>query len=179
MSTAVRFTYQDYLQLPEDRRYEIIEGDLFMVPAPSPYHQQVSRNLERYLDSFVAAQDLGEVFYAPCDLLLSETDVVQPDLFYISEARRSIIKDKNIQGAPDLVIEILFPATAERDRGVKQKLYARVGVVEYWLVDTTAKTLEVLTLSAGRYQRAGLYAQQDVLVSPLLPGLTIPLAKIF
>ncbi|WP_447975037.1 Uma2 family endonuclease [Nitrospira sp. Kam-Ns4a] len=179
MPTAIRFTYQDYLQLPEDRRYEIIEGDLFMVPAPVPYHQQVSRNLGYCLHGFVSDRGLGEVFYAPCDLLLSETDVVQPDLFYISEAQRSIITDKNIQGAPELVIEILSPATAERDRGVKQKLYARAGVAEYWLVDTDAKTIEVLALREGQYHRAGLYARQDVLVSPLLPGLTIPLTKIF
>lgn len=179
MSTAIRFTYQDYLQLPEDRRYEIVDGDLYMVPAPVPYHQRVLRNLEYHLHRYVMERELGEILPAPCDLLLSETDVVQPDIFYISKARLSIIKDANIQGAPDLVIEILSPATEQRDRGIKRKLYARAGVTEYWLVDTTAKTVEVLTLQAGTYQRAGLYGLQDSLLSPLLAGLAIPLSKIF
>lgn len=179
MSTAVRFTYQDYLQLPEDRRYEIVEGDLVMVPAPTPYHQIVSSNLEFALRLYVMEHDLGTVLHAPCDLLLSETDVVQPDLFYISKARRSIITDKNIQGAPDLVIEILSPATAERDRGVKQKLYARVGVTEYWIVDPSTKTVEVLTLKAGHYEPAGFYRSTDVLPSPLLTGLRVPLSQVF
>jgi len=150
-----------------------------MVPAPVPYHQQVSRNLEYSLHGFVKDRGLGEVFYAPCDLLLSETDVVQPDLFYIAAARRSIITDKNIPGAPDLVVEILSPATEVRDRGVKLKLYARAGVGEYWLVDLSAKTVEVLTLKAGRYERIGCHGHQDSLVSSLLPGLTIPLQQIF
>jgi Uma2 family endonuclease len=179
MSTAIKFTYQDYLQLPEDRRYEIVDGDLFMVPAPVPYHQRVSRNLARYLDRFVTDNDLGEVFSAPCDLLLSETDVVQPDLFYISKARLSIITETNIQGAPDLIVEILSPATAQRDRGIKQKLYARGGVAEYWIVDPATKSVEVLTLKAGAFQVAGRYGPHDTLVSPLLPGLPIPLPQVF
>lgn len=179
MSTAIKFTYQDYLQLPEDRRYEIVDGDLYMVPAPVPSHQRVSRNLEFHLHRFVTERDLGEVFDAPCDLLLSDTDVVQPDLFYISKERLSIIKEANIQGAPDLVIEILSPATEQRDRGIKQKLYARVGVAEYWIVDPVAKICEVLTLRAGVFELAGRYCGQDFLVSLLLPGLRIPLSQIF
>ncbi len=83
MNTALRFTYQDYLQLPEDRRYEIVDGDLYIVPAPIPYHQKVSRNLEFQLHQHVQAHDLGEVFDAPCEVLLSKTDVVQPDILFI------------------------------------------------------------------------------------------------
>src|SRR5207247_11268640 len=105
--------------------YEIVDGDLFMVPAPTPYHQKISRKVERLLEDHVLAQGLGEIFDAPCDLLVSEIDIVQPDIFYISKGRLSIIKEKNIQGAPDLVVEILSPTTEERDRGLKQKLYAR------------------------------------------------------
>lgn len=179
MATAIRFTYKDYLQLPEDRRYEIVDGDLYMVPAPVPFHQRVLRNLEYYLHGFVSEGGLGEVFFAPCDLVLSETDVVQPDLFFISKDRLSIIGETNIQGAPDLVIEILSPATEQRDRGVKQKLYARGGVSEYWLVDPAAKTVEVLTLKSGRYERAGVYRSTEVLRSVVLTGLSIPLSQIF
>lgn len=179
MSTVIRFTYQDYLQLPEDRRYEIVDGDLYMVPAPVPYHQQVSGRLEFALRKFVMEHDLGEVLHAPCDLLLSETDVVQPDIFYIAKTRLSIVKEANIQGAPDLVVEILSPATAQRDRGIKQKLYGRFGVPEYWLVDLAEKTVEVLSLKGAGYQRAGLYGPHDTLSSPILPGFHLPVQQIF
>ena len=179
MSTAIRFTYEDYLQLPEDRRYEIVDGDLFMVPAPTPYHQRVSRKLGRFLDDHVSERKLGEIFYAPCDLLLTEFDVVQPDIFYVSTERLSIIKEKNIQGAPDLVVEILSKGTEQRDRGIKQKLYLRVGVKEYWIVDPDRRTIEVMTLGPEGYVPAGAYREQHTLQSPLLPGLTIPLARIF
>src|SRR5438093_13342515 len=145
MSTAIRFTYQDYLQLPEDRRYEIVDGDLFMVPAPSPYHQKVSLKLEHLLYDHVTSRKLGEIFHAPCDLLVSEIDIVQPDIFYISNGRLSIIKERNIQGAPDLIVEILSPGTEKRDRGIKQKLYACAGVKEYWIVDTEARSIDLMT----------------------------------
>ena len=179
MNTALRFTYQDYLQLPEDRRYEIVAGDLYMVPAPIPYHQKVSRNLEFQLHQHVKAHDLGEIFYAPCDVLLSDTDVVQPDILFIGEKRLSIITETNIHGAPDLVVEILSPASERRDRGAKQKLYARAGVLEYWIVDPTAKTVEVFTLNETGYQRLNLFNHSETLSSPLFPDLFISLADIF
>jgi Uma2 family endonuclease len=179
MNTALRFTYQDYLQLSEDRRYEIVDGDLYMVPAPIPYHQKVSRNLEFLLHQHVQVHGLGEVFDAPCDVVLSETDVVQPDLLFIVKDRLSIIKETNIQGAPDLVVEILSPASEKRDRGAKQKVYARAGVTESWIVDPTAKTIEVFTLSEAGYQRINLFKLSDTLSSPLLPGLSISLFKVF
>jgi len=179
MNTALRFTYQDYLQLPEDRRYEIVDGDLYMVPAPIPYHQKVSRNLEFQLHQYVKEHDLGETLQAPCDVLLSETDVVQPDILYIAKERLSIIKETNIQGAPDLVVEILSSASERRDRGAKQKLYARAGVTEYWIVDPTSKTVEVFTLSETGYQRTSLTNHSDTLHSPLFPDLFIPLSDVF
>lgn len=179
MSTAIRFTYQDYLQLPEDRRYEIVDGDLTMVPAPVPYHQKVSRNLEYHLHRHILKHALGEIFYAPCDVVLSDSDVVQPDLLFIATHRLSIITERNIEGAPDVVIEILSPTTEQRDRGAKQNLYARTGVREYWIVDPPAKTVEVLGLKESGYQRLGLYELHDSLTSPEFSGLSIPLADIF
>jgi len=179
MNTALRFTYQDYLQLSEDRRYEIVDGDLYMVPAPIPYHQKVSRNLEFQLHQYVQAHDLGEVFDAPCDVLLSQTDVVQPDILFVGKDRLSIIKEANIQGAPDLVVEILSPASEKRDRGAKQKLYARAGVIESWIVDPTAKTVEVFSLGEAGYQRINLFNHTDTLCSPLFPGLSISLSAVF
>ena len=179
MNTTIRFTYQDYLQLPEDRRYEIVDGDLYTVPAPISYHQMVCRNLEFHLHRHVLEHGLGEVFFAPCDLLLSDNDVVQPDILFIAKDRVSIIKKANIQGAPDLVVEILSAATEQRDRGAKQKLYARAGVTESWIVDPTAKTIEVYTLIESGYQRINLFNHQDTLRTSLFPHLTIPLSEVF
>lgn len=179
MSTATKFTYEDYLQLPEDRRYEIIDGELYIVPAPIPYHQKVSRNLEYYLHQHVMEHNLGEVFDAPCDVLLSKTDVVQPDLLFISRARLSIIKERNIQGAPDLVVEILSPASEQRDRGAKRKLYSHTGTQEYWIVDPQAKTIEVFQLTKSGYKKAALFEENDSLYSDLFPNLKISLLKVF
>jgi len=134
MNTAIRFAYQDYLQLPEDRWYEIVDGDLYRVPAPGPYHQKVSRNLEFHLHQHVTANHLGEVLDAPCDVVLSDADVIQPDLLFIATSRLSIITDTNIQGAPDLVVEILSPATEQRDRGPsKSYMHGREsGSIGWW-----------------------------------------------
>src|SRR6266498_4123278 len=137
MSTpaALRFTYEDYLLLPEDRRYEIIDGDLFMTPAPGTPHQRIVGNLYLRLRQHVDDSGLGEVLCAPCDVVLSPTDVVQPDILFVAAARLSIIGEKYISEAPDLVVEVLSPSTAERDQDLKMKLYARFAVREFWIAD--------------------------------------------
>jgi Uma2 family endonuclease len=179
VAPSLRFTYEDYVLLPEDRRYEILDGDLFMTPAPTPYHQLVSRNLEFLLHRHVREHGLGEVIYAPCDVVLSKTDVLQPDILFVAADRRSIIGEKYISGPPDLVVEVLSPATADRDTEVKTKIYARFGVKEMWIADPDAKTVAVLTNSGEGFRREGLFRQGELLRSPLLPALTIPLDEIF
>lgn len=179
MATAIRFTYQDYLQLSEDRRYEIVDGDLYVVPAPIPYHQKVSRNFEFLLYEYVKKHDVGEVLHAPCDLLLSESDVVQPVIMFIAKDQLSIITDANIQGAPTVVIEILSPSSEKRDRGAKQKLYARAGIQEYWIVDLRVKTVEVLRLTLSGYSQHAYFQVEDSLHSLIFPHLTIPLLDVF
>ena len=110
----IKFTYKDYLQLPEDKRYELVEGEFFMVPSPNYYHQVISKRLFRTLDDYVRKFGLGEVLYAPLDVILSEENVLQPDILFISKERFNIITNKNIQGAPDLIIEILSSAKIGR-----------------------------------------------------------------
>jgi len=178
-STHIKFTYQDYLLLPEDKRYEIIEGELIMVPATIPYHQDVSKNLFLVLDNYVKSRNLGKVYYAPIDVVLSNENVVQPDILFISKQRLSIITEKNIQGAPDLVIEIISPATREKDRILKRKLYAKFGVREFWLVDTEKKEIEVLTLTSKGFQRVELYSKEEILSSSLFQELKIALREVF
>lgn len=174
----IRFTYQDYLKFPDDgKRYQIIEGELYMTPAPVPYHQRISRNLGFILWDFVRKRNLGEVFYAPCDIVFSEEDVVQPDIFFASKEREHIIGEKNIQGAPDLMVEILSPRTDELDRKLKVKLYEKFGVKEYWLVDPEKKEVEILSLTQGGYSSFGVF--KESLSSPLLKGLKLNLQEVF
>ncbi len=178
---TIKFTYEDYKNLPESetKRYELIEGELLMVPSPSFEHQDISVRLEFALYEFVRKHDLGTVLDAPLDVILDDENVVQPDIIFISKARSQIIHQEAIRGAPDLVIEILSPSTGERDRTMKKKLYARAGVPEYWLVDPESKTIEVLTLSETGFERVALYRENEILASPLLQGLRISLAEIF
>jgi len=180
MQTPIKFTYEDYKNLPESetKLYELLEGELVMVPAPVPYHQDILRNLLRLLAGHVQTQRLGKVYLAPLDVVLGE-DVVQPDLLFISYERTSVIHEEEIRGAPDLIIEILSPATAQRDRTYKRTLYARHGVKEYWLVDPDTRTIEVLTLGTKGFRQAGRYEGDQMLISPLLAGLAIPLDQIF
>lgn len=172
-------TYQDYLMTPDDQRYELIEGELMMTPSPVPYHQWISKNIEFELEKFVREKGQGKVFDAPCDVYLDDENVLQPDIMYISEERLSIISEKNIQGAPDLVIEILSESTAYRDMVKKKKVYARFGVKEYWLVDPGEKTVEIYVLEDHSFALAKRFGEKDALESPLLPGLKIKLPRVF
>jgi Uma2 family endonuclease len=180
----IKFTYEDYKSLPESetKRYELVGGELVMVPSPDPEHQDILGNLFRVLSVHIRRHRLGKVYLAPLDVVLGEgeeAEVVQPDLLYISPQRQDIIAQKEIRGAPDMVVEVLSPSTAQRDRTLKKKLYAKYGIQEYWLVDPEAQTVEVLTLGQRGYERAGLYTKNETLESPLLVGLRIPLDEVF
>lgn len=147
-------TYADLEQLPEDisQRQEIILGELFVSPSPVPNHQVVLGNLFMQLSTHVAERRLGLVLMAPVDVKLTEYNLVVPDLLFVARDRLAIIGAQAIEGAPDLVVEILSPSTARQDRVRKLALYATHGVREYWLVDSGAKRLQVLTLVHGRYE---------------------------
>ena len=131
------------------------------------------------LIQFVTENGLGRVYQAPFDVVLSDTDVVQPDLLFVSNARAHVVTAANVQGAPDLVVEILSPSSAARDRSVKRALYARHGVKEFWLVDTAARDATVLLLRDGDFETAGTYAEGDTLMSPTLRGFALPVADMF
>jgi Uma2 family endonuclease len=173
------FTYQDYLMIPDDQRYELIEGELIMTPSPAPYHQWLLKNIAFDLEKFIREKKTGKIFYAPCDVYLDNENVLQPDILYISKKRINIIGKKNIQGAPDLVIEILSESTAYRDMVKKKKLYARFGVKEYWLVDPGEKTVEIYLLENNSFILAKRFGEKDILESPLFSGLKIKLLRIF
>ncbi|MBI4546680.1 MAG: Uma2 family endonuclease [Ignavibacteriae bacterium] len=178
--TSVVFTYDDYLTLPADgKRYEIIEGELYMTPAPFTDHQRILGRLFRLLDEFVRKNNLGEVFLAPTDVVLSMTSVVQPDILFVSKERSNIITKKNIIAAPDLVIEILSEATEKTDRTAKKAMYEQFGVREYWIVDPEQKLVEVYTLVGNKFSESGVYRGNDKLKSALLRELSLEVNKIF
>lgn len=174
-----KLTYDDYLKIPDEKRYELIEGELYMVPAPDFNHQIISRNIEFLLWDFVKKNRLGVVVHAPVDVVLTKEDVLQPDILFISNGRRHIITEKNVSGAPDLVIEILSPSTQERDKIVKRTLYAGHGVREYWIVDPAAKKVEVMIPGSKGYNLHGIFFREDTLTSPLIEGLSLPLREVF
>ncbi len=174
-----KFTYDDYRNTPDDKRYELLDGDLVVVPAPREVHQRVSLRLSLLLGQLVMRTGIGHVYAAPFDVVLSDTDVVQPDLLFVSNERSHVITDENIQGAPDLVIEILSPSSANRDQTFKRSLYAKHGVKEYWLVDTDAETVTVLLWNAHRYGVVGVCREGKVLRSPTLTEFEIKPDEIF
>jgi Uma2 family endonuclease len=172
-------TYEDYCALPDDgRRYEIIEGELYGTPSPSRRHQRFAGNLFVVLKQFAEGRGLGEVYAAPFDVILEETSVVVPDLLFVARDRVGIVTDRGVRGAPDLIVEILSPGTARRDRVEKAKLYARHGVSHYWLADPEARILEVYELAEGQYRRSASLADDDRFSPSLFPGLTIPLSSL-
>ncbi len=179
VESRVRFGYREYQHLPEEKRCEVIDGDLLMSPAPTPYHQKVLSRLYEALASFVRARGLGEVYFAPCDVVLSDYDIVQPDILFVATARLGIIGPKFIGGAPDLVMELFTEPSAYRDLVVKKTLYARHGIPEYWLVDLQAGKIEVLALGKSGYETAGV-AEGDVPASSrLLDGFRVVPASLF
>ena len=174
-----KLTYEDYAKTPEDERWELIDGELVMAAAPGEPHQSAQAALGSRVFLFVEQRGLGRVYFSPFDVVLSDTDTVQPDLLFVSNERLDIITPANIQGAPDLVVEIRSLSTARQDWTVKRDLYARHGVREYWLVDPDAEILTVLLLGELGFEEAGTYWKGQTLKSPTLEGLLVNLDDIF
>ena len=184
MSLAIKkkkWTYQEYEKLEDEKRYEIIKGELLMVPSPSWEHQEISGELGFIIQQYVKEKKLGKVFYAPLDVALDTENLVQPDIGFISNKNQSIIKKKGIFGTPDLLIEILSPSSIYRDRYEKKDLYERFKVKEYWLVDPINKTIEVFALEEKGYQLlsfADLTKDHSKVRSKIMEGLEIDVEKI-
>jgi len=175
---TLQYTVEDYLALPESGpRYELIEGELHMTPAPATRHQRISRNLEYLLHSYAIAHENGEVFYAPFDVFLGEYDVVQPDIVWVSRKRAELVSARGLEGAPDLVVEILSPATALLDLHTKRKLYQRTGVRELWIVDPTDDSITVHHLATGKDSER--FEEDAVVESTILPDFRPALSRIF
>ncbi len=174
-----QYTYDDYAKLPEGAPYQLIGGELVMSPSPVPYHQIISGRIEFELMKFVKERKLGEVIDAPMDVYLSETETYQPDIIFISNERLSIIGEKKIEGAPDLVIEILSESTAYYDLRYKKRVYERTGVKEYWIVDPIEKSIEVYENVNGEFRIYSQAIEKGRVNSKLLERFGVELEKVF
>jgi Uma2 family endonuclease len=173
-------TYEDYVNLPEDlNRYEILEGELVMTPAPSTRHQRISRNLGFLIHGHVRASGAGEVLHAPFDVVFHVSTIAQPDLVYFSKDRSDLISSRGAEGPPDLVVEILSPTTARRDRIKKFRIYAKFGVQWYWIIDPDNQTIEEYERTGDSFVRRGECEGDEVFKPLLFPDLEIDLADVW
>ncbi len=174
------YNYDDYLNIPEDgKRYEIIDGELYLLPTPNLDHQSILGNLFGAIASFREEQKYGKIFLSPLDVVFSNINIIQPDLIFVSKENFGILTPENIRGTPDLVIEILSPKTEIRDRTIKFNAYSKFGVLEYWMVHEEKETVEVWRHNSNQLVFHALLEKTETLATPLLPGLEISLEKIF
>ena len=173
-------TRDDYQLLPETGpRYQVIEGQLYMAPAPNRFHQDISRNIEFILLKYLEVNPIGTMYHAPFDVYLDDYNVFQPDIIFVSNRRRNILTPSGAEGAPEFVVEILSPRTATIDTDLKPKIYKGTGVEELWIVEPRAKTVSVFYLKKDVDEPSGIFGQPDEFTSPCFPGLTFKGAEIF
>jgi Uma2 family endonuclease len=173
-----KLDYDDYVRLPDDgKRYEILDGELYVTPAPSPLHQRVSKRLQRQLEDYFEARGLGEVFDAPIDMILGRHDVAQPDILVVTNPGQ--ISGRGIEGTPLLVVEVLSPSTRRHDREVKMRRYGELGIPHYWIVDPEGKWVACHRLDAGVYRQVLTGEGDTLLTPPDWPDLTISLADLW
>src|SRR5438477_5609635 len=172
--SRVALTYRDYAALPDDgRRYQILDGELFVTPAPGTRHQIILMRLSAQLHAHVTAHRLGLVLPAPADVILADTSIVQPDILFVATDRQAIVSARGIEGAPTLGVEILSPTTAEVDRRRKRDLYARYGVPYYWIVDADARAIEMYRLITGAYELLARPTGATMTAAEPFAGLTL------
>jgi len=171
------WTYEDYLNLEDEKRYEVINGRLEEMPAPTVLHQRVLNSLNVLIYLFSKEKGLGEVLTSPVDVVLSDTVVVQPDIVFVSEKSKDIVKDR-IYGSPDLVVEIVSPSSYLRDRYEKFAIYEKHGVREYWIVLPGEKVMEVWCLKEGKYVLHSIAAEKGEVESCVLKGLKVKVEEV-
>ena len=174
-----KITYADYLKIDDNNRYEIFNGELLMVPAPSTDHQAISRNIGSLIWSFVKQKVIGKVFNAPVDVVFDDDEVFQPDIVFIKSENQHIIRKSAIKGIPDLIVEIVSPSSAFYDMVEKKEVYGKYGVKEYWLVFPDEKVIEIFTLEKGGYREFCKSKKKGTVKSNVLEGLEIDSKDVF
>ena len=181
--SGVKLTYDDFVLFPDDgQRHELIDGEHYVTPSPNIRHQTIVGTLHFLIRAHLEVHPIGRVFVAPLDVVFSHFDVVEPDILYLSNERAAdVITPQHVRGAPELAVEIGSPGTRKRDETIKRRLYERSGVSEYWVVDPEVDLVRVYRRGGEGFGRAVELSREagDVLSTPLLPGLEMPLARIF
>ncbi len=173
-------TVHDYLLLPDaGPRFQLIDGEFHMAPAPNTYHQVVSRNLQYLLMDFLEENPIGELFGAPFDVYLSDVDVFQPDLCVFSKEQLNYLNERGATSAPWLVVEILSASSVRLDRGPKREVYARCGTRELWLIDPDKREVAVYDLLRDAERPARILKETETLETPLFPRMRIALGRVF
>ena len=176
---GVRFLASDIWDTPEDgKKYEVIDGDLYVSPPPLFVHQFHLNRLNKHVINWVDDHDLGIVVTAPTGVVLDDENGLEPDLVFIARERRHIITRRGVEGAPDLVVEVLSPSTEGRDRGLKLRRYAAAGVPHYWILNTEGPYIEERVLGEDGYRLVGTFGPGEVFRPTIFPGLEIPLDEI-
>jgi Uma2 family endonuclease len=174
------WTYNHYAALPDDgKRYEIVNGVLYMSPSPTWPHQDIAGRIFRFLADYVESIGLGGAFTAPLDVELSPRDIFQPDVVVLLKTSRSKLHRRHIVGPPELAVEVVSPGSQMHDRYRKIAAYARGGILEYWIADPDARTVEVLVLEGGEYHSLGVYEGKATLPSMIVPGLAVRVEQFF
>ncbi|MEO0155427.1 MAG: Uma2 family endonuclease [candidate division WOR-3 bacterium] len=174
------WTYEDYLKLEDDKRYEVINGRLTEMPAPTPWHQDIAGCLYFVMRKFVMEKGIGKIYYSPIDVVFRGDVILQPDIVYVSKERLGIIGEKAIMGVPDLIVEIVSPSTTRRDTVVKKGVYENFGVKEYWIVYPEEKAVEVWVLGEkGKYELYSFAEKEGKVKSKVLEGLEVDLKEVF
>ena len=180
MATRLRrkLGYEDYARIPDEgKRHEILDGELYVTPAPTPLHQSLSKRLQRRLEDHFEGRGLGEVFDAPIDMILGQHDIAQPDILVVADPVQ--ISGRGIEGAPLLIVEVLSPSTRAQDRGIKLRRYATLGVAHYWILDPDGESLECLRLEGDTYRPVADARAPGTLAHPDWPDLRIDLGALW
>lgn len=172
------WTYEEYLKLEDEKRYEIIDGELLEMPTPSVKHQEILKRLSKFFE-FIERVGMGKYYFSPLDVVLSERDVVQPDLVVVLKENYSIIQERGIFGSPDIVVEVVSSLSYKKDTEEKKKLYANCGVKEYWLVLPELKIMEVLSLEGNIYKVYSFACEQGKVCSKVVENFCIDLEEVF
>jgi len=178
--TVERFSVADYRSMPEGPPYyQLVEGELIMSPAPNFRHQVIAKNLFRLIDNYLQREPVGETYFAPVDVFLSDDDVFQPDVFFLAVANRRLAQADGVHGAPDLVVEIVSPGSAQLDKKRKRAIYARHGVKELWLVDPVLEQIHRYDFSTDAAKPVRIVDSDETFATPLFPGLVVSAATVF
>jgi Uma2 family endonuclease len=181
-AAAMKLTYDDLMLLPDDgKRHEIIDGEHYVTPSPNIRHQTLVGAIHLLIANYLEDNPVGRILLSPLDVIFSNVDVVEPDLLYVSRDREDALAGTHVRGVPELVVEVASKGTRKRDETVKRRLYGRVGVIEYWIVDPEIEVVRVYRRAGDGFERPAELSREagDVLTTAILPGLNLPLSRIF